>query len=224
MKGCKYDPAKKQKDGGECMPCQNGAATLGGVAALLPEQKAKAILPEDVSQHRFRTVQPRKEQSVNDIIEGDAERSEFLMEAGGGERSALQGIGDSFLEQTESLVTGSARYGGLFGGKAATTETTTSGTSNPSWWSTDENDCKKRMQYLENIDYEKEKDNYDSAKKRCDTAKIYLKDYVRNQLGKPRNEIRPNELLDFIQEQDGIPKHVNEGLCHLYKEDAVRDI
>ena len=80
------------------------------------------------------------------------------------------------------------------------------------------------MQYLENIDYEKEKDNYDSAKKRCDTAKIYLKDYVRNQLGKPRNEIRPNELLDFIQEQDGIPKHVNEGLCHLYKEDAVRDI
>jgi hypothetical protein len=228
MKGCKYDPAKKQKDGGECMPCQNGAATLGGVAALLPEQKAKAILPEDVSQHRFRTVQPRKEQSVNDIIEGDAERSEFLMEAGGGERSALQGIGDSFLEQTESLVTGSARsggfFGGLFGGKAATTETTTSGTSNPSWWSTDENDCKKRMQYLENIDYEKEKDNYDSAKKRCDTAKIYLKDYVRNQLGKPRNEIRPNELLDFIQEQDGIPKHVNEGLCHLYKEDAVRDI
>ena len=94
------------------------------------------------------------------------------------------------------------------------------GVKGASWWVSEES-CAERVNILKNIKYDEEKDMYDASKKRCADATVYLKDYLRAQLGKPRAEIRPPALKMWLDDQDGIPKSINKGLCHLYKEDPV---
>jgi hypothetical protein len=36
-----------------------------------------------------------------------------------------------------------------------------------------------------------------------------------------RAEIKPPALKMWLDQQDGVPKTINKGLCHLYKEDPI---
>ena len=89
----------------------------------------------------------------------------------------------------------------------------------PTWWSENEDDCKDRLDKLTNKNYQEARDEFDGHKKNCEAVKGFLRPFLRAQLAKPRDSIVPLELQVWINDQAGIPKDINKGLCHLWSED-----